>query len=111
VSGRAAETPGTVTAAVPGARVDWFTAQVRGTAPEPPPDGFLVPPGLSEALMEQLREHFTAMDAWYEQAGPVKPLPWRWRAKQKLRDWREQAARLAYRAVAGDWPDDGEDDW
>ena len=42
---------------------------------------------------------------------PRKPLPWRWRAKWKLRQWREDAACLAYRAIAGKWPDNGEDDW
>ena len=106
MSGSAAETPGTA-AAVPGG---WFAAQVRGTAPEPPPDGFLVPPGLAEGLMQQLQEGWAAADAWYDsQRRPVAPPPWHWRAKQKLRGWREQAARLAYRIVGGDWPCDGSD--
>lgn len=42
---------------------------------------------------------------------PRPPLPWSWRARQKLRACREQAARIAYRAIAGQWPDNGEDDW
>lgn len=42
---------------------------------------------------------------------PLPPTPWRWRAKQQIRAWREQAARAAYRVIAGYWPRDGEDDW
>lgn len=43
-------------------------------------------------------------------ATPV-PLPWRTRLRCAVTDLREQAARGAYRAIAGYWPDSGEDDW
>lgn len=39
------------------------------------------------------------------------PLPWRWRLRNRISDWREHAARSAYRIIAGEWPDGGEDDW
>jgi len=42
---------------------------------------------------------------------PLPPAPWRWRIRNRISDWREQAARVAYRIIAGDWPDNGEDDW
>lgn len=41
---------------------------------------------------------------------PRPPTPWRWRLRNRIADWRERAARLAYRAIAGQWPDDGEVD-
>jgi hypothetical protein len=41
---------------------------------------------------------------------PAVP-PSRWTLlRWKLPAWRRQAARRAYRIIAGDWPDDGEDD-
>jgi hypothetical protein len=39
------------------------------------------------------------------------PLPWRWRMRNRISDWRETAARRAYKIIAGGWPDDREDDW
>jgi hypothetical protein len=43
---------------------------------------------------------------------PKPPPPsWRTRFRWKREQWRERAARRAYRIVAGDWPDDREDDW
>lgn len=39
------------------------------------------------------------------------PTPWRWRLRNRISDWREHAARRAYKVIAGYWPDDGEDDW
>lgn len=94
----------------------WFAAQARGAAPEPPPDGFLVPPGMAGELMRQLREHFAAMDAWYDsQLAPAPPQPWHRRARRalsrKAQAWRGRAARRAYKIIAGDWPDDGQEDW
>lgn len=35
----------------------------------------------------------------------TRPRPgWRWRLRWKAARWREQAARRAYRVVAGEWP-------
>lgn len=42
---------------------------------------------------------------------PRPPTPWRWRLRNRIAGWREQSARLAYRAIAGEWPDSGDDDW
>jgi hypothetical protein len=43
---------------------------------------------------------------------PKPPPPTRrQRIRRKLGDWRERAARRAYRIIAGYWPDNGEDDW
>lgn len=43
---------------------------------------------------------------------PKPPPPsWRTRLRRKLGDWRERAARRAFKAIAGYWPDNGEDDW
>ncbi len=57
----------------------------------------------------------TALETALAQAGPNAPKPpppsWRTRLRNKLSDWRERTARRAYRIIAGDWPDDGEDDW
>lgn len=85
----------------------WFPGQVRGNAPEPPPDGFLVPQGLTEIFK-----------GWWGDLGaaarnrPKPPPPTRrQRLKSKIEMWRNLAARRAYRIVAGYWPDNGEDDW
>jgi hypothetical protein len=79
----------------------WFPGQVRGTAPEPPPDGFLIPPGLAEALgFSMTREAY-----------PLPPPSWRTRLRWRLTDLRESAAQCAFRVIAGYWPHDGEDDW
>lgn len=86
----------------------WFPAQVRGTAPEPTPDGFLIPPGLAEDLMETMREHFAAVSAWYDANTP--PLTRRQRIRSRIADWRERAACRAFKLIAGyDVPDGG--DW
>lgn len=85
-------------------------------APEPSRGGFLVPPGLLEdiklnaAYIEVPNELLMDYGVIPDTRPPRPPLPWRWRAKRKLRACREQAARIAYRAIAGDWPDNGEDD-
>lgn len=43
---------------------------------------------------------------------PKPPPPtWRQRLRRKAAAWRERAARRAYRIIAGNWPDDREDDW
>jgi hypothetical protein len=71
--------------------------------PHPPnDDGFLVPPVVADHfakwfVIPDTREH--------------KPLPWRWRLKQRIQGARTRLAEIAYRVVAGEWPRDGEDDW
>jgi hypothetical protein len=87
---------------------EWFAAQVRGNAPEPPPDGFMIPPGLAEGLRATIAELFGIPDEMLE---PLPPPTRRQRIRRKLGDWREQAARRAYKSIAGYWPDNGEDDW
>jgi hypothetical protein len=63
--------------------------------------GFLVPPGLAEALgFSMTREAY-----------PLPPPSWRTRLRWKRDGWREHAARRAFRVIAGYWPHDGEDDW
>lgn len=43
---------------------------------------------------------------------PKPPPPsWRTRLRRKRGEWRERAARHAYKVIAGYWPDGGEDDW
>lgn len=43
---------------------------------------------------------------------PAPPPPtWRHRWRRKWEQWRESAARRAYKIIAGDWPHDGGDDW
>lgn len=43
---------------------------------------------------------------------PKPPPPtWRTRLRWKRGEWRERAARRAYKIIAGYWPDNGEDDW
>lgn len=42
---------------------------------------------------------------------PRPPLPWRWRLRNKIADLRERTAQRAYKIIAGEWPNDGEDDW
>jgi hypothetical protein len=84
----------------------WFPAQVRGTAPEPPDDGFMIPPGFAEDLRATIAELFGVP------AGPFEPGPpptRRQRLRSKVSDWRERAARRAYKVIAGYWPDNGED--
>ena len=41
---------------------------------------------------------------------PRPPLPWHWRVKWKVQAARTRLAEIAYRAIAGDWPDYGEDE-
>ena len=87
----------------------WFAAQVRGTSPEPPPEGFLVPPGLAEGLMETLREHLAAAGAWYEShAAPIVPVPWHVRLRWAAWNWRHAVAKGIYRTIMGFWPCDCE---
>lgn len=96
----------------------WFTAQVRGTAPEPPPSGFLVPPGLDgEVLMRKLSACIEVSDELLMDYGaipdtrpPYRP-PWRTRLRWKTDRWRTRAARRAYKIIDGDWPDDEPEDW
>jgi hypothetical protein len=40
---------------------------------------------------------------------PRPPAPWRHRLRNRVSDWRERAARRAYKVIAGYWPDGGED--
>ena len=87
---------------------DWFTAQVRGTAPEPPPDDFLIPPGFAEDLRKMIAELFGIPG---EMLAPLPPPTRRQRIRRKLGDWRTRAARRAFKIIAEEWPDDGEDDW
>lgn len=90
-------------------------AWTRRTEPEPTTDGFMVPPGFSEQLAAYFDEHMPATLEWLarptDDDAPEIPPSWRTRLRRKLGAWREQAARRAYRIVAGYWPDNGEDDW
>lgn len=83
---------------------EWFTAQVRGRSPEPPPDGFLVPPGFADDLMAALRQ--SLFPAWLDSGEPLPPPSWRTRLRWKRDAWREALARRAYRLLAGYWPRD-----
>jgi hypothetical protein len=97
----------------------WFAEQAAETATgqpavEPARDGFLVPPGMLEGLHDALKltAYIEVSDELFTHVRrPLPPLPWRWRLRNRVTSWREQTARRAYRAIAGDWPDDGEDDW
>ena len=81
----------------------WFAAQVRGSSPEPPPDGFLVPPGFTEELHARLIS--SIIDVPYEliNGTPSKyPPPTR---RQRFRQWRsnmrERLAERAYELISG----------
>lgn len=87
---------------------EWFAAQVRGNAPEPPADGFMIPPGLSEALHDAIMDAYDLPRDLFE---PGPPPTRRQRIRRKLGAWRERAARRAYKSIAGYWPENGEDDW
>jgi hypothetical protein len=81
------------------------------SAPEPSRGGFLVPPGLLNAAYIEVSNELLMDCGVIPDTRERRPIPWRWRAKSKIREWRESAARVAYRAIAGQWPDNGEDDW
>ena len=92
----------------------WFEDQ----ATEPTPGGFLIPPAMTGQLagvvkasgyIEVPDELLMAYGLIPDTRPPLPPLPWRWRLRNKASDWREQAARRAFRVIAGYWPDDGED--
>lgn len=69
-----------------------------------PSGGFLVPPGLRSAILQMVLETTPA--------GPKPPPPTRReRFRRKLTTWREQAARRAFKLIAGYWPDNRQDDW
>ena len=85
-----------------------LAAQVRGTAPEPPPDGFTVPPGMLEGLRDALMDAYGLPRDFFE---PGPPPTRRQKLRRNLAAWRQNAARRAYRTIAGHWPGDGEDDW
>lgn len=98
----------------------WFAEQARGTAPEPSADGFLVPSGMHEELLEAVKlssfiqipdELAMAYGLIPDTRPKPPPMPWRWRLRNRVTGWRERAARRAYKLIAGDWPDNGEDDW
>jgi hypothetical protein len=60
--------------------------------------GYIEVPGellMDHGIIPDTREH--------------KPVPWRTRFRWKRAQWREQAARIAYRAITGGWPCDGSD--
>lgn len=110
-------------------------------APEPTPEGFLVPPlaewfddhhaaalnflgGLAPRADGESAEMLVAhklttvinvpddllMDMGFiPDTREHRPVPWRWRLRWKVGAWRDRAARRAYKIIAGDWPDDGED--
>ena len=90
---------------------EWFAAQVRGTAPEPPPDGFMIPPGFAEDFRRTIAELFGIPDEMLTGGKPLPPPSWRTRLRRKRDAWRERTARGAYKIIAGYWPDGGEDDW
>lgn len=93
----------------------WFPEQARGTAPEPTPGGFLVPPGFADQLSSYFDEHMPAALEWLarpiDDDAPEIPPTRRQRLRNRITGWRERAARRAYKTIAGDWPDNREDDW
>lgn len=92
----------------------WTLAkQVRGTSPEPPPDGFLVPPGLTEQLLGEMRKLFAVQEVPDELLNPpeIPPPTWRTRLRCKVSAWREKTARRAFKIIAGYWPPEDELDW
>ena len=87
----------------------WFLAQVRGTAPEPPQDGFMIPPGLAEDLRNALMDAYGLPRDLFTRELP--PPTWRTRLRSTWNELRERAARRAFKIIAGYWPADGEDEW
>ena len=75
--------------------------------------GFLVPEALRTEILRTALE--TTLAPFDPNAPKPPPLPWRTRMRGKIEDritdWRVRTARRAYKVIAGDWPDDGEDDW
>lgn len=85
-----------------------LAAQVRGTAPEPPPDGFMMmPPEITEIF----KGWWSDLEAAVRDRPKPPPLTRRQRLKRKIGQWRDLAARRAFKVIAGDWPDGGGDDW
>jgi hypothetical protein len=77
----------------------------------PPEGGFLVPPSLRSDILLTALQGSALLLGPDEPAGSRKPLPWRTRMRHRADMWRNLAARRAYKAIAGYWPDNGEDDW
>lgn len=125
------EEPGAVTSAAPGA--DWLSAWFDRMMPDvdawaeqfraipvtgqavvvpagEPFNGFLVPPIVTETMLEAVKLS-GVIHVPFELVNPPDSVPptWRTRFRWKRAEWREQAARRAYRLIAGDWPDDEED--
>jgi hypothetical protein len=88
----------------------WFEDQAAA-GPELPAGGFMIPPELrSEILATKLSATLLVSDELLHPR-QFPPPTWRTRLRWKLASWREQAARRAFKVIAGYWPDDGEDDW
>ena len=69
----------------------WFAKQVRGTAPEPPPDEFPVPPGFAEDLRNALMDAYGLPRDLFTRELP--PPTWRTRWLSRWNELREQTAR------------------
>lgn len=76
---------------------------------EPSQGGFLVPPSLRSDILLSALQGSALLLGPDEPAATRKPPTWRQKLRWKLTAWREQAARRAFRVIAGYWPDDGED--
>ena len=87
---------------------EWFAKQVRGTAPEPPPDGFMVPPGFAEDLRNAVMDAYGLPRDLFTR--PLPPPTWRTRLRSRWSDLREQTARRAFKVIAG-YEVREEDDW
>ena len=90
--------------------VSAFEEQAEGTSPEQSAGGFMIPPELrSEILATRLSATLLVSDELLHPR-QLPPPTWRTRLRWKLGQWRERAARRAFKIIAGYWPDDGEDD-
>lgn len=79
----------------------WFAEQARGSSPEPPSGGFMIPPELrSDILATRLSATIMVSDELLSPR-PLPPPTWRSRLRSRWSELREQTARRAFKAIAG----------
>lgn len=103
-----------------GQAADWLTewfarntpahlyVELDEASPDVPEAAHLIPPGFL-ADVRKLGAFMIVPDELLEPSQPCAPLPWRWRLRNKISDIRAQAAKHAYKLIAGYDPPAGDD--